>query len=75
MLISEWIFVCMFESLLTLDIFKNIVSFCRVNKALLDISIKGLSFYMMEMRKKMVVMSQLKLLCVRKSSLPLVISA
>ena len=42
---------------------------------LVDISIKGLSFYVMEMRKKMVATSQLKLLCVRKSSLPLVFSA
>ena len=29
------------------------MSFCRVNKALLSTFIEGLSFYMMEMRKKM----------------------
>lgn len=76
MLISELIFVGrgIFESFhILLEIFKSMVSFYRINKALLGISIVGLSFYMMEMRKKMVVTSLLELLCVRKSSLLLVI--
>jgi len=53
--------------------FKTIL-FCRVNKALLSTFIEELSFYMMEMRKKMEVMSHVNLVCVRRSSLMLVIS-
>jgi len=48
--------------------------FCRVNKALLGTFIGELSFYMMEMRKKMEVTSHVSLICVRRSSLMPVIS-